>query len=210
MIDVEQIEAGLMKNFVYIISSTMSDDAIIVDPGLEPQIIYDTIKAKKLNLSKIILTHEHFDHVDGTQYLKSRTGAKVLAHIETASALRGSIDIDNTIDEGDKIMLENESEEILVLHTPGHTKGSICLLVANKWLITGDTLFIGNCGRTDLPGGSMHQMFESLQKIKKLPPHLIILPGHNYAYKKQATLQEELKSNPVLMTDSYEIFNSIP
>jgi len=96
------------------------------------------------------------------------------------------------------------------LHTPGHTPGGLCVLINNESLLTGDTLFIGNCGRTDLEGGDFEAMYQTLQRIKKLPDHIIIYPGHNYGDKPFDWLGNQKTTNPCLIAENLDEFSKIP
>ncbi|MBF0498744.1 MAG: MBL fold metallo-hydrolase [Candidatus Riflebacteria bacterium] len=205
----EQIPVGGMRNFAYIFGTREGGEGVIVDPGFDGDKIVETAKRLKLNITRIILTHHHFDHVSAASAVKTRTGAKILAHPETERLLEGAAALDGKLVDGDSFSLEPTEGVVKIIHTPGHAPGSICLVVDDKWLITGDTLFIGNCGRTDLPGGDAKTLFNSLQKLKKLPDELILLTGHDYGPAQRRTLGEEKRLNPVLSAPSFEIFDSL-
>jgi glyoxylase-like metal-dependent hydrolase (beta-lactamase superfamily II) len=176
---IEQIKIGL-DNFCYVIFSFKYLYAAIVDPGYDPLKILDFIKRKRLKLKYIINTHHHLDHTSGNSVIKNSTNAKIVISKNDGNKINDKVEL--YIDDGDK--LEIGDINLKFISTPGHTKGSICILVDNKALITGDTLFIGDCGRTDLNGGSPSEMLLTLKdKLMNLPDHLIVYPGHDYGSK---------------------------
>ncbi len=204
----EQLRLGPGANFVYVFGTGEGGEGFVVDPGAEPDRILTCVKAHRLDITRIILTHHHHDHVGAAATLKARTGAKILAHAATRPYLRGEISLDGTLADGEGFAFGDH--EVRVIHTPGHTPGGICLVVADRWLVTGDTLFIGNCGRTDLPGGDAHALYNSLQSLKRLPDHLVILPGHDYGDAPSRTLGEEKSRNPTLRAATFGEFQAIP
>jgi len=185
-------------NFSYIIADGKTGEAAVVDPSFNAEEITRVLKEKNLKLKYIIDTHGHMDHTAGNGQLKSDFGAKIVAHRSSG------IDKDMKVDDGNRIELGEVA--IRVLHTPGHTPDGICLLVDNK-LLTGDTLFIGECGRTDLPGGSAEQLYRSLfEKLVKLDDSVEVYPGHDYGPKPHSTMGEQKKTNYVLEGRSLEDF----
>jgi glyoxylase-like metal-dependent hydrolase (beta-lactamase superfamily II) len=149
-----------------------------------------SIEARQLEVKYIINTHTHWDHVAGNHELKRRTGAKVVTHP------LGRVPRDMEVDHGDIISLGRL--RIKVLHTPGHSPDSICLLVDKK-LLTGDTLFVGDCGRTDLPGGDPVGMYHSLFKvISQLDDDVEVYPGHDYGPRPSSTVGYEKSHNYTL------------
>ncbi len=186
----EQIPVGFMKNYSYLIGSEQTHDAAIVDPTGNIQKIIDIAERHRVNIKYIINTHSHGDHTSGNQELARRTGAKILQH-ERSKDYK-----DSAVKDGDTIQIGEVT--VKVIHTPGHTPDSICLLTDNK-LLTGDTLFVGECGRTDIPGGDNKEMYESLlQRILKLPDELEVFPGHDYGDRPSSTLGYEKKHNYTL------------
>jgi hydroxyacylglutathione hydrolase len=177
-------------NFSYVIADEVAKQAAVVDPSFNSDIIIQLLKNHGLNAEYIINTHGHTDHTAGNEDIKSRFGAKVVAH------RLSKIHKDIEVAEGD--ILNVGSISIKVIHTPGHTADSICLLVDGK-LLTGDTLFVGECGRTDLPGGSAEEMYKSLfQKLMKLDDEIEVYPGHDYGTLPHSTMGMEKKTNYVL------------
>lgn len=205
---IEQIAVGPMANFSYLIADREGGEAVVIDPAFETDPITAKAQSLKVSIALIVLTHHHFDHVNAASALKSTTGARIIAHEAATYLLHGSVYVDRTVRDGDLIPCGGEM--LKVIHTPGHTPDGICLLVDNKWLLTGDTLFIGNCGRTDLPGGSQEELFESLQKLKRLPDHLIVLPGHDYGRAATAELGAEKRLNAAIAASTRDEFLAVP
>ncbi|MEM3640531.1 MAG: MBL fold metallo-hydrolase, partial [Candidatus Bathyarchaeia archaeon] len=148
------------------------------------------IKEHNLNVKYIVNTHHHGDHTAGNEEIRSRFSAKVVAH------KLAHINKDISVEDGQTIKIGELA--IKVIHTPGHTPDSICLLV-NDILLTGDILFVGECGRTDLPNGSAEEMYHSLfEKIIKLNDNIKVYPGHDYGPKPNSTIGEEKRTNYTL------------
>ena len=186
-------------NFSYIIAVETSREAAVIDSSYNAGEISRVIKAKGLQLKYVINTHSHSDHTAGNQELSSIFGAKIVAH----KLSRTGVNI--TVDDGDIINVG--SIPVKVIYTPGHTPDSICLLVDKKKLLTGDTLFVGECGRTDLPGGNSTRMYKSLfNKLLKLSDDVEVYPGHDYGPKPVSTIGEERRSNYTLETRSLKKF----
>ena len=186
-------------NFSYIIADDTTREAAVVDSSFNAGEITRILKAENLILKYIINTHGHSDHTAGNEELRSIFGARIVAH--TLSR----IDADIKVDDGDIIRIGGIP--ITVIHTPGHTPDSICLLVDNQKLLTGDTLFVGECGRTDLAGGNSKRMYDSLfNKILKLNDDVEVYPGHDYGSKPFSTIGEEKRSNYTLKPRSLAEF----
>jgi len=207
IIIIEQFKVGA-DNFSYIIYNTVTKEAAIVDPSYDASKVLNFIKQNNLNLKYIIITHYHFDHSkDIASVKKAISSAKVVASELDGKKLNEKVDI--SIVDGQKLDLGDIVLQIIL--TPGHTPGGICILVDNKAIITGDTLFIGDCGRTDLQDGDINQMFKSLQeKIKPLPDHIIVYPGHDYGEKPFDTLGNQKRKNKTLLARNIEEFSKIP
>ena len=186
-------------NFSYIIADDLTREAAVVDPSYNAGVISSVIKAENLKLVYIIDTHGHSDHTAGNQELRSIFGAKIAAHKQSR------VNADIKVDEGEIISIGSVPMEII--YTPGHTPDSICLLVDNQKLLTGDTLFVGECGRTDLPGGNSKSMYNSLfNKIAKLNDSIEVYPGHDYGSKSYSTIGEEKRENYTLKPRSLAEF----
>ncbi|MCS6768232.1 MAG: MBL fold metallo-hydrolase [Candidatus Nitrosocaldus sp.] len=192
-----QIKVGRMANFTYIVGDEDSRLAAVIDPSWELERVLDELKRSNLRLTYIINTHTHFDHVLGNEQLKALTGARVVMHKNS------QLEKDVAVDDNDLITLGSLS--MRVLYTPGHSKDSICLLVENR-LFTGDTLFVGSCGRVDLPGGDAGELYESLRRIASLDECLEVYPGHDYGHEPYSTIGKEKRSNPVMLVGSKEEF----
>ncbi|MGE5532778.1 MAG: MBL fold metallo-hydrolase, partial [Bacillota bacterium] len=163
-------------NFSYLIADENSKDAAIVDSSFNVTELIKIIEQERLKLKYIINTHGHSDHTAGNTELVSIFGAKLVAHRQSKSPH------DLPVDDGDLLCIGKTSAKII--YTPGHTADSICLLLDNQKLLTGDTLFIGESGRTDLPGGNAKSMYESLfGKLLKLNDDIEVYPGHDYGVK---------------------------
>lgn len=199
----KQMELGPMSNWVYLFGDPESGQAAVVDPAWDVEKILATATEHSLSIEHILLTHCHPDHVNGVVELVGKTNAKVHVHEAEVDWLEGSsLPIEPSVD-GTQIMVGNET--VSFLHTPGHSPGSQCFVVGDR-LISGDTLFINACGRTDLPGGSVEVLFHSLAKLKGLEGHLQLYPGHDYDGQSEATLGDQKQDNPFLRVASLSEF----
>ena len=203
---ISRIPAGIYAANCYIVFSQGSKAGIIVDPGGDTDDLIKVINDNEIELKYIVLTHGHGDHIGGVAELKSKYNIPLLIHEADSELLKdgnknfsnimglGSVELnpDRTIKDGDEILFGEL--KALVIHTPGHTKGGICLKV-NDQLISGDTLFKGSIGRTDLLGGSYEELINSIKnKLLILPGETIVLPGHG----QPSTIRVEKTSNPFL------------
>lgn len=200
----KQLELGPMQNFVYLIGDPETREAAVVDPGWEVPTILKTAERDGYRLTKVFVTHHHFDHVQGLEGLLRRVDVPVYVHRGDAPHLgvdRASL----TLVSGGEAVPVGRFQATLI-HTPGHTPGSQCLLVGER-LLSGDTLFIGACGRCDLPGGDPAMLYESLaRKLRPLDDATILCPGHNYAHVPTARLAEEKRTNPFLSARTLQDF----
>lgn len=203
---IEQLRCGI-DNFSYIIYDSDTKQTAIIDPGITIHPILTYLKTKKFTVTYIIATHYHYDHTQSiSQMKKAFPNAKLIASKIDGNHLNMPIDI--IVTHASHIEFGLISLDFLL--TPGHTPGGICILVNNKALITGDTLFINDCGRTDLPGGNLRQMYDTLKNIiYPLPDHLIIYPGHDYGLIPYDTLGNQKRVNKTLTAPSYEAFSQI-
>lgn len=200
---VEQIKVGF-DNYSYLIFCEQSKKAAIVDPGLGTSHIINNIIKKNYKLEYIIITHHHSDHTSGVNTFKKEfPKASLVASKEDGK----NFDVDLFISDGDTLRIGNTNLKFIL--TPGHTPGGICIVVDDIAIITGDTIFIGDCGRCDLPDGSLSEMFQSIQKIKELPDNLIVYPGHNYGDKPFDILGNQKKTNKTLLAKNLEEFSKI-
>ncbi len=177
-------------NFSYIIAEKARGEAAVIDPSFNTDAIIRLARKNELSIKYVINTHHHMDHTAGNSKIRSYFDSKIVAHKLSKT------EKDIGVVEGDN--LEVDRITIKVIHTPGHTPDSICLLI-NKKLITGDTLFVGECGRTDLPGGSSMDMYNSLfSKLMKLDDDIEVYPGHDYGLRPHSTIGEEKRTNYTL------------
>ncbi len=171
---------------------------VVIDPGFEPERVIAFLENKGLIPEGILLTHGHFDHVGGVMPIRERYGCPVyLAPEDLKLPVYLTLPIGATTDVEEGDILDLAGISFRVLHTPGHTEGSVCYLTENA-LFAGDTLFEGSCGRTDLPGGSVPKMLDSLKRLRELEFTGGVFPGHG----DSTTLAQERKTNPYLMDES--------
>ena len=195
MLNIYTLPLGDYQTNCYIVSQENNDSCLVIDPGYEPEIILSFLAEKKLTVAAILLTHCHFDHVGAVKELAAETDCKVylcpkdltLPPMLTA----GKLYYTHTYAEGDRLTLAGIP--VTVLETPGHTPGSVCLVMENH-LFAGDTLFAGSCGRTDLPGGDSRVMRDTLRRLAALTENYKVYPGHGHG----TTLDWEKKTNPYL------------
>jgi hydroxyacylglutathione hydrolase len=182
--------------------------AAVVDPGFDITKILQVLQSKNLELQYIILTHYHSDHSAETKQLKRMVpSAQIVASEEDGRRL--SMKPDVVVSDGHQLKVG--AIVLSFLLTPGHTPGGICILIDQEAIVTGDTLFIGDCGRTDLPGGNLEEMFQTLQqKILPLSDDLIVYPGHDYGDKPFDSLGDQKRTNKTLRAKTLRDFSLIP
>ncbi|HDP94147.1 MAG TPA: MBL fold metallo-hydrolase [Candidatus Aminicenantes bacterium] len=200
-----RIPVGELETNTYLLHAPGSADCLLVDPGAEPERIRDSLEQQKLIPVLILLTHCHIDHTGAASELARRYSVPVSAHEQAAPLLKNPFNAEMAAAFGldlppaaDRLLRDDEVLSVAglswrVWHTPGHSPGSICLLCADL-LVSGDTLFAGSVGRTDLPGGDFALLQASLDRLKTLPPHTRILPGHG----EESILERELRHNPFM------------
>lgn len=203
----QQIELGPMLNFIYLIGCEETREAAVVDPAWDVPAILATVRKLDFRLRHILLTHAHPDHANGVEELLESTDARVYLHADEIKyvremAERYQVPIEFMKRHAENIQPVSDNYEIHVgkipircLHTPGHTPGSQCFLVG-KNLISGDTLFVGACGRVDFPGGDPEKMWWSLnRKLRALEDDIVLYPGHNYGDRPTSTLGDQKRNN---------------
>jgi len=206
--EIKQIRLVKMANFCYLVGDEGSQTCALIDPAFETNRILATVNDLGYRVTHIINTQGHSDHTAGNEAIKSATDAKLLIHADDAGRLgkvlhstfsrvlggKGSPRADGLLQDNDIIHIG--AVRLKVLHTPGHTAGGICLY-SEGHVFTGDSLFVGAVGRTDLPGGSMIQLLSSIhEKIYSLPGGTVVWPGHDYGPTPSSTVQQEKDTNP--------------
>ncbi|HOW55483.1 MAG TPA: MBL fold metallo-hydrolase [Syntrophorhabdaceae bacterium] len=204
---VKQMEVGSFAIFAYIVACKTTKEALVIDPAADCERILGETQSRGYTIKYIVNTHCHIDHIMGNKRMKDLTGAQIIIHEIEAPALthqsehsfrmfggEPSPPADIAVRDGDVITIGESS--LKVLHTPGHSPGSICLY-HNGMVFTGDTLFVGSVGRTDLDGGSTQTLVTSVhQKLFALPDDTIVAPGHNYGDSTRSTIGHEKIYNP--------------
>ena len=186
----DQFRIGPYLNFTYLVAEEPGGEGVVIDPsyGIDP--VLAAIDDRGVHVRYILNTHSHTDHIVGNQDVRERTGAKIVAHRVAP------LNADLPVEDGDAFRVGRLSFE--VVHTPGHTKDSV-LYVFEGNVATGDTLFVGECGRTDLPGGDPAEMYDSLQRrVLALDDALVVLPGHDYGSTPTSTIARERAENYTL------------
>ena len=190
--NLKTLALGAYQPHCHILSN--GSEAIVIAPGYEPATILDSLEG--LTLKAILLTHGHFDHVGAVKELVAETGCEVYIHAAESTMppmmTAGPLYYTRTYADGDTVA-PIAGAELTVLHTPGHTPGSVCLLWEQE-LFAGDTLFAGSCGRVDLPGGDPAQMLQSLNRLASLNADYRVHPGHG----PSTTLSQEKRHNPYM------------
>ena len=201
-----QMEIGPMENFVYFIGDKDTKEVVIIDPAWDVKTLLEQASKDSLLIKGALVTHGHFDHTNGVEELLKTLDIPVYINEHEADFFKFNWGKENVrkTKSGDKLKIGNI--EIEFVHTPGHTPGSQCFLIHNH-LVSGDTLFINGCGRCDLPGGNVDQMFDTIyNKLMKMSDDTLIYPGHNYADKKSDELKNQKKTNPYMQYDNLMAF----
>jgi len=186
------------RNFAYIFGDETTREAAVIDPGYNTEEILKQIQQLKVQVKYIFNTHSHADHTAGNRELKEKTGAKIVAHVKSTRQKDVAVKDQDTLNVG--------RLNVKVIYTPGHTADGICLLV-DGMLFTGDTLFVGECGRTDLSGSSVEDMYHSLfDRLLSLDDSVQVYPGHDYGSKPKSTIGYERKNNYTLEKRTLEEF----
>ena len=195
MLNMKHLALGAYQTNCYLVWEENSPACVVIDPGYEPETILSEVKKLGKEIAAILLTHGHFDHVCGVKTLAAETDCKVYLNEADLSMppqmTAGPLYYTDLYQEGD--VLDLAGLKIRVIQTPGHTEGSVCLLVENA-MFSGDTLFAGSCGRTDLPGGSWATILKSLKRLAAMDKDYAVYPGHG----PSTTLAEEKQWNPYM------------
>ncbi|SHI96865.1 Glyoxylase, beta-lactamase superfamily II [Malonomonas rubra DSM 5091] len=192
-----QLDASEMDNFSYLVYCPKTMQGAAVDPSMRPEVLLAEAERLGVHLNLLLNTHGHQDHVAGNPKILAQGNIKLAA---------SPIDVENPdipLAEGAKIPLG--AGEIDVLHTPGHTPGSVVFKIGRN-IITGDTLFVSRCGRADLPGSKVDDLYTSLLRLKKLPPETKVYPGHDYGPTPTSTIGWELQNNDFLKCPDLDSF----
>ena len=188
-LQVVQLEASEMDNYSYLVFCPETLQGAAIDPSMRPEVLIAAAKQHGVSLTLLLNTHGHQDHIAGNPQILAQGEIKLAAN---------PIDVPNPdipLTEGTRVPLGNG--EIEVLHTPGHTPGSVVFKTGNQ-IITGDTLFVSRCGRADLPGSNVEDLYQSLQRLKKLAPEIKVYPGHNYGPTPTSSIGWERENNDFL------------
>ena len=195
MLNIRTLPLGAYQTNCYLVWEEASTSCVVIDPGYEPDAVLNEAKKLGKEIAAILLTHGHFDHVGAVRDLAAETGCPVYLHEADLSMppqmTAGPLYYTHTYGEGD--FVEKAGLSFKVLHTPGHTPGSVCLCCENA-MFSGDTLFWGSCGRTDLPGGSWSTIRVSLKRLATLSGDFDVYPGHG----DHTSLSFERKYNPYM------------
>jgi glyoxylase-like metal-dependent hydrolase (beta-lactamase superfamily II) len=195
---VDQLRIGPLLNFTYLVADRNGGDAVVIDPSYGVDPVLEAIDQRSVKVRYVLNTHSHQDHIAGNPDIVARTGAKVVAHRNVP------FHPDRAVDEGN--VIEAGGLRVEVLFTPGHTQDSVLYLFPGH-VATGDTLFVGECGRTDLEGGDPSQMYDTLLgRVVRLDDALVVLPGHDYGVTSTSTIRREKQENYTLQPRTREEF----
>lgn len=192
-----QIPAGVGANFAYLAFCPQQRRGLVIDPSFAAEAVLTAAAEHGIEIVLVANTHGHNDHTAGNAELLQATGAKLAAHPADLP------EAELQLTEG--TLLEIGAERLTVLHTPGHSPGSVCFLT-DKAIVTGDTLFVSRCGRADLAGSDVNALYGSLQRLKQLDAAIIVYPGHDYGPQPVSTIGDELRTNPYLLCPDRESF----
>ncbi|HEX3698632.1 MAG TPA: MBL fold metallo-hydrolase [Polyangia bacterium] len=204
-----QVEVGLLQNFCEIIYCPTTRQAAVVDPAWEADRLLREAQTLGVQIKTVLITHTHNDHIEGVAEIVAATGASVVVSPREAAAIRRvAPDTGAMIDAVDRGAIAIGDCGLRVLETTGHTVGGVCYL-ADGFVVTGDVMFVGGCGRTDFTGGDTAAMWRSLQRLGALPEETKVFPGHNYGQTPTSTIAHELRTNPYLLCQTFEDFRAL-
>ena len=203
----QQVPLGPMANYVYLIGDHACKELAVIDPAWDIAAIRKIASEHGFTITSALITHGHPDHINAVEDLLQQENAKVYMHKDEVPWIEGWKETAIATGHGDAINIGQYT--VQVIHTPGHTEGSQCFLLGDK-MLSGDTLFIDGCGRTDLPGGNAEKLYYTFTDIiKNLPADIMIYPGHDYAHDKCQRLSQQLQTNPYLRAHSKQDFLSM-
>ena len=195
--EIVQVPAGEADNFAYLVYCKATRDGLAIDPSFAPEALLKAAAEHDVTITVLGNTHGHRDHISGNNEILEATDATLAAHPEDVPQA------DIALEEGSKLKIGNGT--IMVLHTPGHTPGSIVFKTSDA-IITGDTLFVSRCGRADLDGSNVEDLYESLQRLKQLDPETRVYPGHDYGPQPVSTIAWELENNDFIRCPDLQSF----
>lgn len=204
--EVLQTEVGLLQNFCELLFCPETRVGALVDPAFEVDRLMRMAQEKHVQVQTVLITHTHHDHIEGVADVVAATGARVFVHPNEVERVRPLCREIELLFDGQDIAIGNRG--VRALETFGHTAGGVCYL-ADGYVITGDVLFVGGCGRTNMPGGSTAAMWQSLNRLMELPEETIVYPGHNYGSTPTSTLGREILENPYLRCEDFAAFQRL-
>jgi glyoxylase-like metal-dependent hydrolase (beta-lactamase superfamily II) len=204
--EVFQIEVGLLQNFCEILYCPETGDGAVVDPAWEVDTLLREARRLGVTISKVLITHTHNDHIEGVEEMVAQTNATVVIHPHEEQALPASAAA--RLHVADRLDIAIGNRGVRALETFGHTVGGTCYL-ADGYVVTGDVLFVGGCGRTDFTGGDTAAMWRSLQRLAQLPEETRVYPGHNYGSTPTSSISRELAENRFLLCKTFEEFRQL-
>jgi hydroxyacylglutathione hydrolase len=204
--EVVQMEVGLLQNFCEILYCPETREAAIVDPAWEVDRLLAEVDRLELKVTTALITHTHNDHIEGVDLLVEKTGAAVVVNPREAAAVRAPGRTLVEVVDGQEVAIGKRG--VRALETRGHTVGGTCYL-ADGYVVTGDVMFVGGCGRTDFQGGDTGEMWKSLQRLVRLPEETRVYPGHDYGETPTSTIAHEIRTNRFLRCATFEEFRAL-
>lgn len=204
--EVVQTEVGMLQNFCELLWCPETGVGALVDPAFEVDRLLRLAHERQVRVEAVLITHTHHDHIEGVAEVVKATGARVFVHPNEVERVRAQCDEITLV--ADRMDVPIGRRGLRVLETFGHTVGGVCFL-AEGYVITGDVLFVGGCGRTDFPGGSTAAMWKSLNRLMDLPEETIVYPGHNYGRTTTSTMGREILENPYLRSEDFAAFERL-
>ncbi|HEY4394538.1 MAG TPA: MBL fold metallo-hydrolase [Polyangia bacterium] len=204
--EVVQMEVGLLQNLCEILYCPETREAAVVDPAWEVDRLLAEVERLELKVTTALITHTHNDHIEGVGALVEATGAVVVVNPREAAAVRAPGRMLVEVSDGQEVAIGKRG--VRALETRGHTVGGTCYL-ADGYVVTGDVLFVGGCGRTDFQGGDTAEMWKSLQRLMRLPEETRVYPGHDYGETPTSTIAHEIQSNRFMRCATFEEFRAL-